>query len=65
MLGDVVILAMFYFSIFGIACTELFMGKFEFRCGVPDFSSAYSETVNGQDILQVNTQMISFPPPVI
>ena len=54
MLGDVAILAMFYFAIFGIACVELFKGKFEFRCGSPDFSSAYSDTANGGGVLMVS-----------
>lgn len=35
MLADVAILAMFYYSIFGIACVELFRGQMSFRCGSP------------------------------
>ncbi len=41
MLGDVVILAMFYFALFGIICVEFFKGRFYYRCGDPDFSGAY------------------------
>lgn len=40
MLGDVALLAAFYFIIFGIACVELFRGRLAYRCGTPDFSSA-------------------------
>ena len=55
MLGDVVILAAFYFSIFGIACVELFKGQFYNRCGVPDFSNAeYVYSPDGSSILTVN-----------
>ena len=31
MLGDVVILALFYYTIFGIACVELFHGELGYR----------------------------------
>ena len=56
MLADVAILASFYFSIFGIACVELFKGKFYNRCGVPDFSNAYNiVTAEGRDTLVVGT----------
>ena len=40
MLGDVLIFAAFYFSIFGIATVELFKGRFYNRCGSPVFSTA-------------------------
>ena len=48
-LADVVILAAFFFSIFGIACTELFMGLFYGRCGIPDFSNAFD--IMGDDAM--------------
>ena len=55
MLGDVVILAAFYFSIFGIACVELFKGQFYNRCGVPDFSNTeYIFSPDGSTTLTVN-----------
>ena len=55
MLGDVVILAAFYFSICGIACVELFKGQFFNRCGVPDFSNAeYVYSPDGSSTLTVN-----------
>ena len=44
MMTDVFVLAMFYLSIFGIACVELFMGKLHMRCGEPDFTHAYSDS---------------------
>jgi hypothetical protein len=42
MMADVFVLAMFYLSIFGIACVELFMGKLDMRCGEPDFTYAFT-----------------------
>ena len=54
MLGDVVILTLFFFAIFGILCVELFKGKLGYRCGAPDFSAASSVyTVDGNILLQV------------
>lgn len=54
MLGDVVILALFFFAIFGILCVELFKGRLSYRCGAPDFSSATSlYTADGNVLLQV------------
>jgi hypothetical protein len=47
MLADVAILAAFHFSIFGIACVELFKGQFYNRCAVPDFSTAKNATTSG------------------
>jgi hypothetical protein len=47
---------MFYYSIFGIACVELFMGRFQNRCGTPNFSSAYSVNVTGEVLLEVGWQ---------
>ena len=52
-LGDVAILAAFFFSIFGIACVELFMGKFYNRCGAPDFSRATNATWDDNAVLGV------------
>ena len=47
MLTDVVFLAVFYMCIFGIACTELFMGLLRNRCGAPDFTYAYEDENGG------------------
>jgi hypothetical protein len=58
MLGDVIILAMFYFSVFGIFCTEIFKGKLYGRCGAPVFDQAY--TVYQQDELSTPTIMVKF-----
>ena len=58
MLADVVILAAFFFSIFGIACVELFKGQFYNRCGVPDFTNASSViTADGRDTLVVRASL--------
>ncbi|GAX76999.1 hypothetical protein CEUSTIGMA_g4446.t1 [Chlamydomonas eustigma] len=43
MLRDVGILVLLYFSVFGIACLELFKGKFYNRCGTPDFKYSYAD----------------------
>lgn len=51
MLADVLFLALFFFAIFGIACTELFMGTLSYRCAAPDFTYAYNET--GSSVLLV------------
>ncbi len=42
MLADVGILALFYFSIFGVACLELFQGQLLGRCGSPSFAGNFS-----------------------
>ena len=57
-LADVVILAAFFFSIFGIACTELFMGQFYGRCGIPDFSNAFNIMGDDTLILGVSSSLI-------
>ena len=51
MLADVLFLALFFFAIFGIACTELFKGTLSNRCAAPDFTYAYNET--GSSVLLV------------
>ena len=55
MLGDVMILALFYFAIFGILCVELFKGQLLYRCGTPNFSNANNGTIYGEDLLFVRT----------
>jgi len=40
MTGDVAIITLFYFAIFGIVGVEMFKGKLLKRCGYPDFSNA-------------------------
>jgi hypothetical protein len=35
---------LFYFSVFGIACLELFKGKFYNRCGTPNFTLEYIDS---------------------
>ena len=56
MMADVFVLAVFYFTIFGIACVELFIGKLDRRCGVPDFSYAYTD---GAGFVQVRRQGVA------
>ena len=51
MLADVLYLALFFFAIFGIACTEMFKGTLSNRCAAPDFTYAYNET--GSSLLLV------------
>ena len=55
MLFDVMVLALFYFSIFGIVCVELFKGKFLGRCSAPVFTVASDDNVmiSGQDPVYV------------
>lgn len=53
MLGDVAILTAFYFAIAGIACVELFGGKFYNRCGVPNFYRATNATLDDNAVLGV------------
>lgn len=47
MMNNVFILSLFYFSVFGIICLQLFQGKLLYHCGSPDFTYAYSEDING------------------
>lgn len=54
MLGDVLLLAMFYYSVLGIGCVELFKGKYQYRCGVPNFSGAYEELNANSDLVFTN-----------
>ncbi|GAX86028.1 hypothetical protein CEUSTIGMA_g13443.t1 [Chlamydomonas eustigma] len=56
MLGDVMILAMFYFSVFGIFCTELFKGQLYGRCGAPAFDQAYDVVQEGDT--KMTTQVV-------
>ena len=47
MLGDVAILAMFFYAIFGIASVEVFKGRMLYRCAPPDPSSFTNTDANG------------------
>ena len=53
MLGDVAILTAFYFAIAGIACLQLFMGKFYNRCATPDFSMSTNAAGSYNNVLEV------------
>lgn len=44
MLGDVFILACFYFTVCGITCVELFRGALVYRCASPDFTLAQADS---------------------
>eukprot|EP00798_Chlamydomonas_sp_ICE-L_P006468 gene6469-3102_t len=56
MMADVFVLTLFYLSIFGIACVQIFMGKLKNRCGVADLSGAYTG-IDGS--LEIVTCMVS------
>ena len=47
MLGDVTILALFFYAVFGIASVEIFKGKMLHRCAAPDPSSFTTTNANG------------------
>ncbi|KAG1655572.1 hypothetical protein FOA52_009074 [Chlamydomonas sp. UWO 241] len=49
MLGDVIILALFFFSVFGVFGLEIFKGIYVYRCAWPDFGTSFIETVDGID----------------
>jgi len=55
MLGDVAVLAAFYFAIAGIACVEMFKGKFYNRCAVPDFGTS---TADGSMVVSVSSCLV-------
>lgn len=57
MLLDVLVLAAFYFSIFGVLTLQLFSGKLRGRCAAPDFSNSST----GQDGVLLDVQYIVPP----
>ncbi len=47
MLVDVLMLALFYFVVFGVTTIQLYAGKLSGRCGVPDFSNSTMDAAGG------------------
>lgn len=62
MLGDVLVLTLFYFAIVGIICVELFKGRLLNRCGYPVFTYANTDG-SSSDLLYVssNVNNVSHP----
>ena len=52
MMSNVFIFALFYFSVFGIICLQLFQGRLLYHCGAPDFSHSFTEVVNNVSYLR-------------
>ncbi|KAJ9520848.1 hypothetical protein QJQ45_014049 [Haematococcus lacustris] len=43
MIADVGLLALFYLAIFGVTTVQLYAGRLDGRCGLPDFSAAVTD----------------------
>eukprot|EP00798_Chlamydomonas_sp_ICE-L_P011748 gene11748-34474_t len=59
MMVDVFVLTLFYLSIFGIACVQLFMGKLKNRCGVASFDGAYTTNLGDVEVWDAHRHFLS------
>eukprot|EP00798_Chlamydomonas_sp_ICE-L_P013777 gene13777-19685_t len=54
---DVLYLALFFFTIFGVITTQIYMGEFDKRCGTPDF--AFSFKLPGTDVIENVSSLVT------
>lgn len=54
LMTNVLVLALFYYSVFGVLCLQFFMGTLGNRCAAPNFETSFTEmSSDGRAIVKV------------